>query len=195
MQRLTTSFLLLLTLCLGACGFQLRGTGDYSKLLPEDWKSMALVTPNPNSEFSREILSRFAANGVLWAEHADANYALYVKSEKFELDNLSLSSEARAAEYELTMTSLFTVLDAKNQVAMEESQVTVVKQMENDPRNVVGKEEEIRLLQREMRTELANQILRRIGFYASRSQPAADTDADADTEVSTASDAETSPAN
>lgn len=162
--------LLGVTLLLGACGFQLRGTGDYSKLLPEDWQSLALVSPNPNSEFNREIVSRFAASGVQWGERGEMNYTLLVQPEKFKLDNLSLSSEARAAEYELTMSTRFTVLDAKNLVAMEETQVGVVKQMENDPRNVVGKEEEIRLLQREMRTELAQQILRRIGFYASRTQ-------------------------
>jgi LPS-assembly lipoprotein len=44
--------------------------------------------------------------------------------------------------------------------------VTVVKQMENDPRNVVGKEGEIRLIQGEMRTDLAQQIMRRINFFA-----------------------------
>jgi len=42
----------------------------------------------------------------------------------------------------------------------------VVKQMENDPQNVVGKAEEIRILKSEMRSELARQIMRRIAFYA-----------------------------
>ncbi|MFK7974780.1 MAG: LPS assembly lipoprotein LptE [Halioglobus sp.] len=165
-----TCAVLAITLLLSACGFQLRGTGDFSKLLPEDWKSLSLNSANGNSEFSREIESRFAANGVQWGERGETNFTLMVQAEKFEQDNLSLSSEARAAEYELTMSTKFTVLDANNQVAMEETRVGVVKQMENDPRNVVGKEEEIRLLRREMRTELAQQILRRMSFYASRTQ-------------------------
>lgn len=166
------AILIALGLCiaLSACGFQLRGTGDYSKLLPESWKSLALVSGNPNSEFSREIQSQFSASGVQWQEGDTANYSLIVNPEKFKQDNLSLSSDARAAEYELTMSTQFTVLDANKQVAMEETKVAVVKQMENDPRNVVGKEEEIRLLQTEMRAELAQQILRRIGFFASRTQ-------------------------
>ncbi len=45
-------------------------------------------------------------------------------------------------------------------------EATVTKQMENDPRNVVGKAEEIRILRSEMRVELAQQIMRRISFYA-----------------------------
>ena len=38
--------------------------------------------------------------------------------------------------------------------------------MENDPRNVVGKAEEIRILKSEMRADLSRQIMRRIGFFA-----------------------------
>lgn len=180
-SRFVKAFVLLAcAVALTACGFALRGTGDYSKLLPEDWKSLALDSANGNSELSREITSRFAANGVQWGERGETQYTLVVKTEKFKQDNLSLSSEARAAEYELTMSTQFTVLDSNNQIAMEETKVGVVKQMENDPRNVVGKEEEIRLLQREMRTELAQQILRRMGFYASRTQTAEEPSAPAD---------------
>jgi len=38
----------------------------------------------------------------------------------------------------------------------------VIRQMLNDPRNVVGKTEEIRLLREEMRRDLADQIARRV---------------------------------
>lgn len=161
---------------LAACGFQLRGTGSDTTAVPEAWKSMYLVTGNPNSEFSREIISRFAANGVQWAtERSAANYSVVLSPERFQQRNLSLNSEARAAEFELTMSSTFTVLDANKLEVMPENKVAVIKQMENDPRNVVGKAEEIRLLKAEMRGELAQQIIRRIGFFAtsaqSRAQP------------------------
>lgn len=169
-RLLSTAFALLFCLALSACGFQLRGTGDYGKLLPESWKSLALVSPNANSELSREVSANFAANGVNWQDRDTASYTLVLEGEKFEQDNLSLSSEARAAEYELTMSTQFTVLDTHNKVVMEQTRASVVKQMENDPRNVVGKEEEILLLKREMRKELAQQILRRMGFFASRTQ-------------------------
>jgi len=172
MQRPTTS-LTVLTLAaaclLGACGFQLRGVGDNTLVLPEAWKSMTLVTGNPNSEFSREIKARFAANDVQWTEGADANYRLVLGAERCRQRNLSLNSEARAAEFELTMSTSFTVLDARGRVAMQETTASVIKQMENDPRNVVGKSEEIRLLQQEMRVELVRQILRRVSFFAAGS--------------------------
>ena len=160
---------LVLLLCIAAlagCGFSLRGSGDSATLLPQDWKSMALVTGNPNSEFSRELVSRFASNGVTWVDQGEANYTLWLGPERFRQRNLSLNSEARAAEFELTMSADFVVRDRERAEVMTSTTATVVKQMENDPRNVVGKAEEVRLLQQEMRVELARQIMRRVGFYA-----------------------------
>lgn len=162
--------IVLLCCTLAGCGFQLRGTGLQGTLLPEEWKSMYLVTGNPNSELSREITSRFAANGITWQAANEANYRLTVGEERFKQQNLSLSSDARAAEFELTLKTEFSLLNAQNQVIIEKTDATVIERMENDPRNVVGKAEEIRLIRSEMRGELAEQLLRRIGFFATSEQ-------------------------
>ena len=155
-----------MTCLLGACGFQLRGTGDDGTNIPDSWKSMQLVTGNPNGEFSREVQTRFAANGVEWTSREKANYRLMLGPERFSRRNLSLNAEARAAEFELTMRAQFSVRDADNNDVIETTEVSTIRQMENDPRNVVGKSEEIRILKSEMRTDLAQQIMRRIGFFA-----------------------------
>lgn len=158
---------------LAACGFQLRGTGGSRTAFPDDWKSMHLVTGNPNGEFSRNVTALLSANGVQWTDSGKANFNLVLHPEIFEQRNLSLNSEARVAEIELTVRSQFSVVDASQKEVMPLTSVLVVKQMENDPRNVVGKEGEIRLIQNEMRYELAEQIMRRISFFAAsnRSQP------------------------
>jgi LPS-assembly lipoprotein len=165
------SLLLAITLLLAGCGFQLRGTGPQGTVVPDEWKSMHLATGNPNSEFSREITVRFAVNGVEWMERQDANYVLQVQPEQFRQRSLSLNSEARTAEFELTMSSRFSVFDASGNPVMEEVEVSVIKQMENDPRNVVGKAGEVQLLKGEMRTELAQQIMLRIGYFAASTRP------------------------
>lgn len=162
-----------MTVLLGACGFQLRGSHNSATLLPEEWTSMYLVSGNPHSEFSREVATHFELNGVNWTERSNANYIVTLGREEFRQRNLSLNSEARAAEFELTMRAKFTVSSSDGRIAMAENTASIVKQMENDPRNVVGKAEEIRLLQQEMRIELAQQILRKIGFYASSMQAGA----------------------
>lgn len=161
--------ILVLTCLLGACGFQLRGTGNSGTVFPATWKSMTLVTGNPNGEFSRDVVAVFAANGVQWTDN-NANFSLVLGAESFTQRNLSLNSEARVAEIELSLSAQFTVLDASKAEVMPQTTVLVVKQMENDPRNVVGKDGEMRLIQSEMRTELADQIMRRIGFFAASSQ-------------------------
>ena len=151
---------------LSACGFQLRGVGDDAAQLPDEWKSMHMLTGNPNGEFSREVKSRFAAQGIEWTDRESANYLLTLGPEQFSQRNLSLNSEARVAEFELTMRARFSVRQAGNTVVIDTTEVSTIRQMENDPRNVVGKSEEIRILKTEMRADLARQIMRRIGFFA-----------------------------
>lgn len=174
-RHLTHYSLILGIVCLlGACGFHLRGVGTGGPAVPEAWKSLHLVTGNPNGEFSRNVTTLFAANGVQWTDSESANFSLVLSPERFEQRNLSLNSEARVAEIELTMSSQFRVLDASSAEVMPQTTVSIVKQMENDPRNVVGKAGEMRLIQSEMYSELAEQIMRRMGFFAasSQSQPA-----------------------
>lgn len=165
MQGARQSIFLLAMLCLiTACGFQLRGSAGNT--LPAQWSELYLMTTNPNSELSRGLQTRFEANGVTWVERADANFSVKLGNEQFNQRNLSLNAQARAAEFQLTMSTKFAVYDSQGEEVMALSKASVVKQMENDPRNVLGKSEEIRILKTEMRTELINQIVRRIGFYA-----------------------------
>ena len=157
-------FLLAMLLLLTACGFQLRGSGGNT--LPSSWNNLHLMTANPNSELSRELQSRFSANGVIWVDKAEARYSIKLGGEQFNQRNLSLNAQARAAEFQLTLSTAFTVFDTEGVAVIPLSKTSVVKQMENDPRNVLGKSEEIRILRSEMRTELIEQIVRRIGFFA-----------------------------
>jgi LPS-assembly lipoprotein len=158
---------LTLVCVLTACGFQLRGTGGSN--LPEPWKKMFLSTANPNGELGRQLQSTFSANDITWVDNELANYTLAVGGEQFKQRNLSINAQARASEFELTMSTVFSVRNAAGEQIIEASEATVVKQMENDPSNVVGKAEEVRLLKTEMRTELVQQILRRVGYFASSS--------------------------
>ena len=159
-------------LLLGACGFQLRGASGTTEL-PEDWKLMHLQAGNPNGEFVREVTALFAAHGIQWTERESANYILDLGPDKFRQRNLSLSSDARIAEFELNLSTEFAVLRPDRSEVMPPTTARVVRQMENDPRNVVGKTEETRLQLGEMRTELAEQVLRRIGFFATSMQSTA----------------------
>jgi len=54
-------------------------------------------------------------------------------------------------------------LNRADDVLIPKSDASVVRQFLNDPQNVVGKTEELRLLREEMYVDLAAQIIRRIG--------------------------------
>ena len=162
------SVILVITWLLAACGFQLRGVGNMA--IPEAWKSMYLISNSPNSDFSRDVVSQLAANDVQWTDRENAFFGLVLMPERFQQRNLSLNSEARVAELELTMSSEFKIVDARGKEIMPLTTVVVVKQMENNPRNAVGKAAEVRLIQGEMYSELAAQITRRISFYAASLQ-------------------------
>jgi LPS-assembly lipoprotein len=163
--RSPAAVLLLSCALLAGCGFHLRGSGG-GTVLPEDWQTMSLETASPNSEFTRVLKARFTASGVRWVDGAEAGYRLELGPERFRQRNLSINAEARAAEFELTLQSSFAVRDAEGALIMPPDTALVAKQMENDPRNVVGKAEEIRILRDEMRGELAQQIIRRIAYFA-----------------------------
>jgi len=167
-HQITYVLVLVLLSLLTACGFQLRGSGGSS--LPESWSNMHLASGNPNGELSREVQSTFSSNGVTWVDKQDADYTIKLGPEQFRQRNLSLNAAARAAEFELTLSANFAVSDAQGAEVMEVTTVSVIKQMENDPRNVVGKAEEVRILRSEMRSELVQQMIRRIGFFAASTQ-------------------------
>ena len=164
-RSLIRAGVVLLLATVAGCGFQLRGTGGGSAL-PDEWRSMHLISQNPNGELSRIVHSTFSASGVTWTGRADANYVLRIGPEDFSQRNLSVNAQARAAEFDLQMRVDFVVFDNAGKVVMERSTAAVNKQMENDPQNVVGKAEEVRVLQGELRNELASQVLRRISCIA-----------------------------
>jgi LPS-assembly lipoprotein len=169
LPRLAAVLLVTLLVALASgCGFHLRGTGG-GTALPDSWQAMHLQAASPNSEFTRVLRARFTASGIRWVDIGEATHRLELGPERFAQRNLSINAEARAAEFELTLRATFTVRDDRGALVMGPETAQVAKQMENDPRNVVGKAEEVRILRDEMRGELAQQIIRRIAFFAASS--------------------------
>ena len=148
-------------LALTGCGFELRGQNARAKTLGQ--YPIAVVSSAPNSEFTSQLrtaLSRLGANVV---EPSEAALIVQVGVERFDQRNLSLTARARAAELEIR-ASVESSLQLGAQWLVEGETLTVVDQMLNDPLNVVGKTEELRLLQAELRTTLVEAVTRRIDY-------------------------------
>ena len=98
---------------------------------------------------------------MILLDDSTAALVLTIQPEQFAQRNVSLTAQARAAELELTLSADFTVQPVDSDPI--DARAVVNRQMLNDPRNVVGKTEELRLLREEMRQDLAAQIVRRVG--------------------------------
>ena len=150
------SVLALMTLA--GCGFQLKGTGSNATQL--QGLTMRLVSGQPRAELTREVTRELTANGMVLRDDPDTDLSLRLEPEQFTQRNVSLTAQARAAELELTLSAAFSF--AKSDQEPISARASVNRQMLNDPRNVVGKTEELRLLREEMRRDLAAQIVRRV---------------------------------
>ena len=145
---------------LAGCVFQLKGSDAASSSVKLEGLTLQLISNQHRSELTREVSRALSATGLMLLEEGDAMLTLVLQPEQFMRRNVSLTAQTRAAELELTLSADFTL----NQQASDpiDARATVTRQMLNDPRNVVGKTEEIRLLREEMRRDLADQIARRV---------------------------------
>jgi len=157
----SASAILLLSALLTGCGFQLKGSaqGSDPSLIGQ---SIRLISDEPRNELTAAIGQQLKLAGAILNEPDAATLVLRLGAEQFQQRNLSLTAQARSAEVELTM-STYISLNRADDVLIPKSEASVVRQFLNDPQNVVGKTEELRLLREEMYADLASQIIRRIG--------------------------------
>ena len=144
------------------CGFQLKGSDTENGEAQLDGMTIQLISSRSRSELTREVSRALTAIGLVLVTDAEqeALLVLTLQPEQFSQRNVSLTAQARAAELELTLAADFTLVQPERDTI--DARATVTRQMLNDPRNVVGKTEEIRLLREEMRRDLAAQIARRL---------------------------------
>jgi LPS-assembly lipoprotein len=151
---------LLVAASLTACGFQLRGSnGNYN--IP--FHSLYLSFSD-NSALGTELKRNLRANDhvkiVDKADEAEAQFL--VLSETRNKSILSLNSLGRVREYLLSYTLSFTVRDAKGNVLLAPTEITLHRNMSFDETQVLAKEAEEALLYRDMQGDLVQQIMRRL---------------------------------
>ena len=158
-NSLPVTVLLTALIALAGCGFQLKGTTDTGG---GEWEglSLRLISVDPRSDLTREVARELGGMKIELTDEIDTPTRLTLREEQFIQRNVSLTAQARAAEMELTLSVDFVL--QQEDVPPLEGTASVSQQMLNDPRNVVGKTEEMRLLREEMRRDLAVQIVRRV---------------------------------
>ena len=153
--------IILFSLSVITCGFQLRGEGS-KFLMPSDWKKFTLRTSNPQSEFIKQVVMVFQTAGVEWESTSSANHVLTLTPAKLSTHFQSLNSRARPAEIELTLTSYISISNKSGVEILPETKIYVRRRINNDPANATGVNEQINLITSEMRRQLAENILLRV---------------------------------
>lgn len=150
--------LLLAAGLLSGCGFTLRGSVD----LPPHLQTLMLESTDRNSDIMREMRRTLIASNVTIVDQPrEGIYRLGIGDEESGERVVSVNANARAGEYELSVSVPFQVRSGTDIVLGPET-LTVEKIYLADPENAVAKAEEANLIRGEMRRELVNRIMRRL---------------------------------
>ena len=154
MRRL---LLVVMTLLLAACGFQLRG----AYTLPFDTLHVALPeTAELHAQLKRNIEAATQTRIVGDAKSAQA--ILTVTSDIPAKNILSLNSAGQVREFELVRTFTFRVHDPANRDLMTPGRIVIRRDITYSDVQVLSKESEEALLWRDIQSDLVQQLLRRL---------------------------------
>lgn len=151
-----------LTLALTACGYNLRGSEQATTTLSQ----IDLITTSPSDPLVIELIGALEALSVDVAVTSDGatqdatSIVLKVGDERLDRRAVSVNSRARAAQYELSLSTQLT-LSVASTVVLDAVEVSVQSEYFEEIENLAGTQDEITLLTQEMRRSLVLQIIRR----------------------------------
>lgn len=153
-QRLRVAGLLLLAVLLTGCGFHLR-TWDLENSI-----ETVRITSNLRNPVAEPLGRALTSAGVQVIESGTADVAIQLISDRESRRSVSVTDQARAAEYETMLSVVYSVQDSAGNPLAEPRSVVARRVYRVDRNNLVGSNEEQVLLQREMVGELVQQIIR-----------------------------------
>jgi LPS-assembly lipoprotein len=146
---------LMLVAALGGCGFHLRTSN-----LAASMESFYVVAPGSNP-IASPLRTALRQVGVTQADTAaNAEIVVRLLNAQRERRSISVTGQARAAEYELTLGVQYQVFDGAGNELVAPRWARSVRVYEVDRINIVGSSAEQALLEGEMRNDLIAQIVR-----------------------------------
>lgn len=154
--------LLVLALQLSGCGFSLRGSAAISDTLP----TLALNLQQPNGEIARQLRSALDGANVAIITPASSELpddvpVLSVSAERFNVQPVTLTPRARAAQYDVR-AALTVGLTVGEQTLFGPEELSLQQIYYEDTDTLTGNREEVEVIQTELRAELVDRILRRL---------------------------------
>ena len=165
---------------LSGCGFQLR-SWDFDETAGRIFVTARSVQPGTLGRDSigvrqmAEELTRAlqSADAVFAEDAASADLVLEVLNERSQRRNVSVGGNARTAEYEVSQGVEFQ-LGRGEELLIPPTWLSVQRVLQLDRNNIVGSSAEQTLVERELRNDLVQQILRSMNQTLKPATPAAD---------------------
>lgn len=152
-----THLLILLTLLLSACGFQLRGSVD----LPWDTLHITLPENDPlRYQIKRGIEAGSQTRIINDAKAASATLAVLQNQQTKSI--LSLNAKGLVREFQLTRSFVYRIQDANGKELAPANQIIVQREMTFDDERIFAKEAEEAMIAKEMEQDLVVQLMRRL---------------------------------
>ncbi|MEE8321494.1 MAG: LPS assembly lipoprotein LptE [Gammaproteobacteria bacterium] len=153
------SLLVVLSICVSACGFHLRG----SEIGELDVSSIH-VQSHGAAKLASIVKTQLQIVGIETVDKAtEAEYVLQLKNESFTRNVLSVSPRTgKVEEFELVYTAQMAVSQADGTPVMPGDSIRVVRDYTFDEDAVLGKFTEERILQEDLTRRAASQVLRRL---------------------------------
>lgn len=163
----------LLCLLTAACGWHLRGTQGPQATVEQIY----LQASEAHGELVSEMRNLLRGAGVeLVANANQAPFSLYITDESFERRVAGVGADTLASAYELTLEAEFDIRSRTGDTLVHGASASIIRSYDYSVGDGSTHQQE-RLLVREMRRELGQQILRRFYAIAGRDPDAApDTD-------------------
>ena len=166
MKRILTSCgLIIISLSLVACGFNLRG----NELINSRFSNLQLSLSQPNSEFSRMLrrsldVAEVSTEVISTSEEmslASSIPVLAISDEQISNRPVTVNARARAAQYEMRL-SITIALAQADEMLIEPETLFIDRTYFEDIENLTGNRDEVEIITTEMRRELVNQLIRRL---------------------------------
>jgi LPS-assembly lipoprotein len=169
LYRLASATLVVLTLSLGGCGFQLRKEAQ----LPASMQRVHIVITDPTSPLAKNLARALPRSGVQVVGKDEPGVAqMKITANSFFTDVLAVGGTARASEYALRYHVEFQVTDAAGTALLPKQTIELTREFTFDQSQALGVSAENDMLTQELQKDMVQTILRRLQALA-RAHPAA----------------------
>jgi len=158
--------MLVLAMLLAACGFHLRGDAK----MP--FKTLFIEADNLASPLISELRRNLAANHVQLVQKAEqAEVVLNISSDLPEKQILTLGGSGRVSEFQLRYRVSMRAYDQEQRVWLPADELLLSRDFTYDDAQILAKESEEAQLYQSMRSDMVQQIVRRLSHAKPQDLP------------------------